>query len=107
MTRIPNWWPVGVGIVVLILALGETRWEIQRHVGQEAQEDAKAEELQWKGIADLNKRATQLEQWIAHYEQRLSDNTFQDWVAWRAKMDLSAENHEARIDRLETKREND
>ena len=104
LQKLPNWWPIGVGIVLVILFVGETRWEIQRHVGKEAIEEAEDEELQWKGIADCNVRATKLEQWVSHYEQRLSDTTFQDWVAWRAQMDLAAENHEARIDRLEQAR---
>ena len=101
LSKIPNWWPVGVGLVILILALGETRWEIQRHVGKEAQEEADAEELQWKGIADANRRVTKLEEWVKHYEQRLSDTTFQDWVSWRAEMSLAVEDQEKRIERLE------
>lgn len=94
-------WPVIVGLILVGLALAETRWRVQHLWDVKQAEQAANEKLQWEGIAALNKHTTQMQAWIDRYEQRLGDDTYRDWVAWRAEKDQTDDNIEARVERLE------
>lgn len=73
VSNIPQWWPVGVGVVLLILAIGETRWTVQNHVNREEARQAEEEKLQWKAIAELNKLTYRAETALEFHSERIRD----------------------------------
>lgn len=72
-TKIPIWWPVGVGVILIVLAWGETRWQVQNHLDKEETRQADEEKLQWQAIGELNKHAYRSEEILRFHEQRIEN----------------------------------
>ena len=100
MSKIP---PLAISTMVTILtvalAMGGfyslTNWRLEKLEEQTAGFSLAVDNK--RDIAILRTR-------MIKYDERLEDDVFADWWAFRSKAEQAIENHEARINRLESRR---
>ena len=85
---IPGWlanhWPT---LLVGLVAVGGFAYVAEYRIGEVEKQLQKLER-----ITTLETRMARIETKMLRYDQRLSDNTFSDWVSWRATVDRDVEN---------------